>query len=155
MDDVTALPPRHRLDSALVQDLLRAPTINEIMVVRSDQIYVERDGVIELSGRRFLSDKVTESIIERIVAQVGRRIDRSQPLVDARLPDGGRINVIIAPLAIDGPTVSIRKFRKDPLTPKDLVQLGSDTESQVLARAVRRHVEHRILLNGHRTVVFR
>ncbi len=68
-----------------LQDLLRAPTISEIMVVRSDQIYVERDGVIELSGRRFLSDKVTESIIERFVAQVGRRrIDRSQPLVDAR-----------------------------------------------------------------------
>jgi pilus assembly protein CpaF len=69
-----------------LQDLLRAPTITEIMVVRSDQIYVESDGVIEKSGRRFISEKVTESIIERIVAQVGRRIDKSQPLVDARLP---------------------------------------------------------------------
>src|SRR5207247_6990248 len=62
-----------------LQDLLRAPTISEIMVVTSDQIFVERDGVIERSGRRFLSEKVTEAIIERIVAQVGRRIDRSQP----------------------------------------------------------------------------
>ena len=68
-----------------LQDLLRAPTVTEIMVVGSDQIYVERGGVIEKSGRRFISDKVTESIIERIVAQVGRRIDKSQPLVDARL----------------------------------------------------------------------
>ena len=75
-----------------LQDLLRAPTVTEIMVVSSDQIYVERDGVIERSGRRFISDKVTESIIERIVAQVGRRIDKSQPLVDARLPDGSRVN---------------------------------------------------------------
>ena len=68
-----------------LQDLLRAPTVTEIMVVASDQIYVERGGIIEKSGRRFISDKVTESIIERIVAQVGRRIDKSQPLVDARL----------------------------------------------------------------------
>ena len=93
-----------------LQDLLRAPTISEIMVVNSDQIYVERDGVIELSGRRFISDKVTESIIERIVAQVGRRIDKSQPLVDARLPDGCRVNAIIPPLAVRGPCLTIRKF---------------------------------------------
>ena len=73
------------------------------MVVRSDQIYIERDGVIEKSGRRFISEKVTESIIERIVAQVGRRIDKSQPLVDARLPDGSRVNAIIPPLAVFGP----------------------------------------------------
>ncbi|MBC8116184.1 MAG: Flp pilus assembly complex ATPase component TadA, partial [Candidatus Saccharimonas sp.] len=75
-----------------LQDLLRAPTISEIMVVKSDQIFVEKEGVLELSGRRFISDKVTESIVERIVAQVGRRIDKSQPLVDARLPDGSRVN---------------------------------------------------------------
>ena len=80
-----------------IQDLLRAPTVTEIMVVGIDQIYVERDGVIEHSGRRFISDKVTESIIERIVAQVGRRIDKSQPLVDARLPDGSRVNAVIPP----------------------------------------------------------
>src|SRR5207237_8410101 len=71
-----------------LQDLIRAPTINEIMVVKSDHIYVEREGVLELSGRRFISDKVTESIIERIVAQVGRRLDKSQPLVHATLPAG-------------------------------------------------------------------
>ena len=93
-----------------LQDLLRAPSITEIMVVSSDQIFVERDGVIERSGRRFISDKVTESIIERIVAQVGRRIDKSQPLVDARLPDGSRVNAIIPPLAVKGPCLTIRKF---------------------------------------------
>ena len=93
-----------------LQDMLRAPTVTEIMVVASDLIYVERGGVIEKSGRRFISDKVTESIIERIVSQVGRRIDKSQPLVDARLPDGSRVNAIIPPLACKGPTLTIRKF---------------------------------------------
>ena len=110
-----------------LQDLLRAPTISEIMVVTSDQIYVERDGVIELSGRRFISDKVTESIIERIVAQVGRRIDKSQPLVDARLADGSRVNAIIPPLAIRGPCLTIRKFPARRFTMDDLIELGSIT----------------------------
>jgi Flp pilus assembly CpaF family ATPase len=108
-----------------LQDLLRAPTVTEIMVVASDQIYIERDGVIERSGRRFISDKVTESIIERIVAQVGRRIDKSQPLVDARLPDGSRVNAIIPPLAIKGPTLTVRKFPAQRLTMDDLVELES------------------------------
>jgi pilus assembly protein CpaF len=112
-----------------LQDLIRAPTINEIMVVKSDLIYVEREGVLELSGRRFISDKVTESIIERIVAQVGRRIDKSQPLVDARLPDGSRVNAIIPPLAIRGPCLTIRKFPAHRFTMDDLIDLGSITPS--------------------------
>lgn len=112
-----------------LQDLLRAPTISEIMVVRSDQIYVERDGVIEKSGRRFISEKVTESIIERIVAQVGRRIDRSQPLVDARLPDGSRVNAIIPPLAIFGPCLTIRKFPVQRLKMDDLIENGTITKA--------------------------
>ncbi len=107
-----------------LQDLLRAPTVTEIMVVASDLIYVERGGVIEKSGRRFISDKVTESIIERIVAQVGRRIDKSQPLVDARLPDGSRVNAIIPPLACKGPTLTIRKFPAQRLTMDDLVEMN-------------------------------
>ena len=115
-----------------LQDLLRAPTINEIMVVRSDQIYVERDGVIELSGRRFLSDKVTESIIERIVAQVGRRIDRSQPLVDARLPDGSRVNAIIPPLAVRGPCLTIRKFPTERFTIDELIEGATLTQSAAM-----------------------
>jgi pilus assembly protein CpaF len=112
-----------------LQDLLRAPTITEIMVVKSDQIFVERDGIIEKSGRRFLSEKITESIIERIVAQVGRRIDKSQPLVDARLPDGSRVNAIIPPLAIKGPCLTIRKFPIQRLTMDDLIEFGSISRS--------------------------
>ncbi|MFN0054421.1 MAG: ATPase, T2SS/T4P/T4SS family [Planctomycetales bacterium] len=115
-----------------LQDLIRAPTINEIMVVKSDHIYVERDGVLELSGRRFISDKVTESIIERIVAQVGRRIDKSQPLVDARLPDGSRVNAVIPPLAIKGPCLTIRKFPAHRFTMDDLIELGSVTPSAAM-----------------------
>ena len=112
-----------------LQDLLRAPTITEIMVVKSDQIFVERDGLIEKSGRRFLSEKVTEAIIERIVAQVGRRIDKSQPLVDARLPDGSRVNAIIPPLAIKGPCLTIRKFPIQRLAMDDLIEFGSISRS--------------------------
>jgi Flp pilus assembly CpaF family ATPase len=115
-----------------LQDLLRAPTITEIMVVKSDQIYVERAGVIELSGRRFISDKVTESIIERIVAQVGRRIDKSQPLVDARLPDGSRVNAIIPPLAVGGPCLTIRKFPVHRFSMDDLIEMGSITSAAAM-----------------------
>ncbi|GAB6165565.1 hypothetical protein JCM19992_15650 [Thermostilla marina] len=112
-----------------LQDLLRASSVTEIMVVAKDQIYVEQNGVIEKSGRRFISDKVTESVIERIVAQVGRRIDKSQPLVDARLPDGSRVNAIIPPLAVKGPCLTIRKFPVHRMTMDDLVELGSITEA--------------------------
>jgi pilus assembly protein CpaF len=112
-----------------LQDLLRAPTVTEIMVVSSDQIYIERDGLLEKSGRRFISDKVTEAIIERIVSQVGRRIDKSQPLVDARLPDGSRVNAIIPPLATRGPCLTVRKFPIQRLTMDDLVEMGSITTS--------------------------
>jgi pilus assembly protein CpaF len=131
-----------------LQDLLRAPTISEIMVVKSDQVYVERDGLVELSGRRFISDKVTESIIERIVAQVGRRIDKSQPLVDARLPDGSRVNAIIPPLATRGPCLTIRKFPVHRFTVDDLIELGSLTSSAAMfLRAC--VVDHRnILVSG-------
>jgi pilus assembly protein CpaF len=115
-----------------LQDLLRAPTISEIMVVRSDQIYVERAGMLELSGRRFISDKVTETIIERIVTQVGRRIDKSQPLVDARLPDGSRVNAIIPPLSIKGPCLTIRKFPAYRFTMDDLVEMGSVTSAAAM-----------------------
>ncbi len=112
-----------------LQDLLRAPAVTEIMVVGRDQIYVERDGVIEKSGRRFISDKVTESIIERIVAQVGRRIDKSQPLVDARLPDGSRVNAIIPPLAVKGPCLTVRKFPLQRLTMDELIDMQSITRA--------------------------
>ncbi len=131
-----------------LQDLLRAPTISEIMVVKSDQIFVEKDGVLELSGRRFISDKVTESIVERIVAQVGRRIDKSQPLVDARLPDGSRVNAVIPPLAVRGPCLTIRKFPAHRFTVDDLIERGSITSSAAMfLRAC--VIDHRnILVSG-------
>ena len=131
-----------------LQDLLLAPTISEIMVVQSDQIYVERDGVLELSGRRFLSDKVTESIIERIVAQAGRRIDKSQPLVDARLPDGSRMNAVIPPVATRGPCLTIRKFSVFRYSVDDLLE--NQTLTQSAARFLQACVvDHRnILVSG-------
>lgn len=115
-----------------LQDLLRAPSVTEIMVVASDQIYIERSGMIEKSRRRFISDKVTEAIIERIVSQVGRRIDKSQPLVDARLPDGSRVNAIIPPLACKGPTLTVRKFPAQRLTMDDLIEMGSISKSAAM-----------------------
>ncbi|MEZ6049734.1 MAG: ATPase, T2SS/T4P/T4SS family [Planctomycetaceae bacterium] len=85
-----------------LEDLLRLPTITEVMVVGSDRIFVERGGIIENSGRRFVSDTVTLAVIERIVSRVGRRIDKSQPVADARLSDGSRVNAVIAPLRWTG-----------------------------------------------------
>lgn len=108
-----------------LEDLLRMPTITEIMVVDSDRIFIEKNGVVENSGRRFISDEVTLTIIERIVSKVGRRIDKSQPLVDARLADGSRVNAIIPPLAVSGPCVTIRKFPEQRLLMDDLVACNS------------------------------
>ena len=112
-----------------LEDLLRAPNISEIMVVSSDRIYIEKDGILENSGRRFISDDVTLSIIERIVSTVGRRIDKSKPLVDARLPDGSRVNAVIPPLAVNGPCLTIRKFPTSRLRIPDLVASQSLTET--------------------------
>ncbi|MDB5341249.1 MAG: Type secretion system hydrolase TadA/VirB11/CpaF, TadA subfamily [Planctomycetaceae bacterium] len=112
-----------------LEDLLRLPTISEIMVVSRDHIYVERNGVLENSGRQFLSDEVTLSIIERIVAKVGRRIDKAQPLVDARLTDGSRVNAVIPPLAVSGPALTIRKFPHRALLVDDLVNKGALTRT--------------------------
>ncbi len=110
-----------------LEDLLRIPTISEIMVVDRDHIYIERSGVLENSGRRFISDEVTLTIIERIVSKVGRRIDKSQPLVDARLIDGSRVNAVIPPLAVSGPCITIRKFPFRRLKVEDLIARGSLT----------------------------
>ncbi len=110
-----------------LEDLLRIPSISEIMVVNSDLIYVERNGVLELTGRRFVSDAVTESIMSRIVGRVSRRIDRAQPLVDARLDDGSRVNAVINPIAVSGPCLTIRKFPHHKLTVTDLIGKGALT----------------------------
>jgi len=125
-----------------LEDLLRTPTVTEIMVVDREHIYIEKGGVLENSGRRFTSDDVTSAIIERIVSRVGRRIDKSQPLVDARLTDGSRVNAVIPPLAVSGPCLTIRKFPTRRMQVADLVAKGSLTpttaaflKAAVLARA--------------------
>jgi pilus assembly protein CpaF len=107
--------------------LLKDPTVSDILVNRADQVYVEREGRIEDTDIVFRDDKHLMQIIERIVSAVGRRIDESSPMVDARLQDGSRVNVIIPPLALDGPAMSIRRFRTDRLGANDLVDRESLT----------------------------
>jgi len=112
-----------------LQDLLEMPNINEIMVVGRDKIYIEKDGMVQNTGRSFFSDEVVQSIIERIITPIGRRIDRSTPLVDARLPDGSRVNAIINPLSLSGPALTIRKFARIPFTVDDLIERETLTEA--------------------------
>jgi pilus assembly protein CpaF len=107
--------------------LLKDPAISDILVNRADQIYIEREGRIEETDIVFRDDKHLMQIIERIVSAVGRRIDESSPMCDARLHDGSRVNVIIPPLALDGPVMSIRRFRTDRLGANDLVERESLT----------------------------
>ena len=112
-----------------LEDLLRLPTISEIMVVNQDRIFVENSGMLENSGRRFISDQVSLAIIERIVSRVGRRIDKAQPIVDARLHDGSRVNAVIPPIAVSGPCITIRKFPGRKLLIDHLVEFGSLTKT--------------------------
>jgi pilus assembly protein CpaF len=111
-----------------LEALLRDGSISDILVNRHDQVYVERDGKLEETDIMFKDDGHLMQIIERIVSSVGRRIDESSPMVDARLADGSRVNAIIPPLALDGPTMSIRRFRTDRLGAHDLVERNSWTE---------------------------
>jgi pilus assembly protein CpaF len=108
-----------------LQDLLEMANVSEIMVVGKDRIYVEKNGVIQPTTRSFFSDDILLSIIERIITPIGRRVDQSTPLVDGRLPDGSRVNVVIAPLSLAGPCLTIRKFSWIPFTIDDLIQRGS------------------------------
>ena len=108
-----------------LEDLLADESVSEIMVNGPDKIYVERNGKLELSPQQFTDDASVMAIIERIVAPLGRRIDESQPYVDARLQDGSRVNAIIPPLALSGPTITIRKFAKEALTTRDFIRFGT------------------------------
>jgi len=117
------------LDEALgfgpLEELLADPTINDILVNNKDEIYIERNGKIELTDKKFISNDQVRTIIERIIAPLGKRIDESTPMVDARLPDGSRINAIISPLSLTGPALTIRKFRKELFSVKDLAGVGT------------------------------
>jgi len=115
-----------------IEPLLHDPDISDILVNRSDRVYVERNGILEEAANiTFKDDSHLRRIIERIVSSVGRRIDESHPMVDARLLDGSRVNAIIPPLALDGPALSIRRFRTDRLGPEDLVDRDSLTQPMI------------------------
>jgi pilus assembly protein CpaF len=131
-----------------LERFLADPDINEIMVVDPQTIFVERCGRLELTGSRFTDDDSVRAVIERIVTPLGRRIDESTPLVDARLRDGSRVNAVIPPLALRGPCITIRKFAKTPLRMGDLVRNGS--LSAALARFLERSVAIRknIVISG-------
>ncbi len=131
-----------------IQTLIDDPEITEIMVNGPHQVFIERAGKLALTNRRFADDGHVMRIIEKIIAPLGRRLDESMPLVDARLPDGSRVNAIIPPLAVNGPTITIRKFSADPYTPDDLVNFGtlSPTMSEFLEACVRARVN--ILVSG-------
>ena len=104
-----------------IESLMLDPSVSDILVNSYRQVYVERKGKLQLTSVQFHDDKHVLPIIEKIVSRVGRRIDESSPMVDARLPDGSRVNAIIAPLALDGPVLSIRRFSVQPMTMNDLV----------------------------------
>lgn len=112
-----------------LQDLLEMPSVSEVMVVGKDHIYIEKNGVIQPTTRSFFSDDVLLSVIERILTPVGRRVDTSSPLVDARLADGSRVNVVISPLSLVGPCVTIRKFGWVPFTMDDLIERDALSEA--------------------------
>src|SRR5258707_8419842 len=140
LDEIFGLGP--------LEPLLKDPTISDILVNRYNKVYVERAGKLEATGLSFKDDQHLMQIIDRIVSRVGRRVDESSPMVDARLADGSRVNAIIPPLALDGPILSIRRFGRTPLLIDDLIRIGSVTaEMADLLRAMVR-ARLNILVSG-------
>lgn len=119
INDVTGYGP--------INPLLQDEDISEVMVNGPYMVYVEKRGKVQLTDVKFRDNEQVMHVIEKIVSPLGRRIDESSPMVDARLPDGSRVNAIIPPLALNGPTITIRKFSKDPLTIEDLIRFGTVT----------------------------
>src|SRR5215468_9732582 len=140
LDEVFGLGP--------LEPLLQDPGISDILVNTYKQVYIERRGLLELTSVTFRDDQHLLRIIDKIVSQVGRRIDESTPMVDARLSDGSRVNAIIPPLAVDGPLLSIRRFGTDKLMPQDLIGFGTITgkAAQFLAACVRGKLN--VLISG-------
>lgn len=140
LDEIFGLGP--------LEPLMKDPEVSDILVNTYRQVMVERDGKIHPTEVRFQDDRHLLQVIDRIVSAVGRRIDDSSPMVDARLPDGSRVNAIIPPLAVDGPHLSIRKFKRDTLTGEDLVKTNSLTEPmlELLRGVVRARLN--VLISG-------
>src|SRR5438128_616956 len=120
LDEIFGLGP--------LEPLLKDPSISDILVNRFDKVYVERGGKLERTGLSFKDNAHLMQIIDRIVSRVGRRVDESSPMVDARLADGSRVNAIIPPLAIDGACLSIRRFGRDPVTARNMLENKTMTE---------------------------
>ena len=131
-----------------IEPLLRDTTVTEVMVNRADQVYCERFGKLELTDVKFRNDEHIRHVIDKIVTPLGRRVDESSPMVDARLPDGSRVNAIVPPLSINGPVLTVRKFAVDPFTVDDLIGFGTMTAgiAAFLAAAVRAKLN--ILISG-------
>ena len=131
-----------------IDPFLADPDITEVMVNGPHQVWVEKAGLLSRTEARFVDETHLERIIEKIVGQVGRRIDESTPMVDARLPDGSRVNAVVHPLAIGGPFLTIRKFAVDPFTAEDLIQ--NDTFTEQVAGLLRRliHGKLNVLVSG-------
>jgi pilus assembly protein CpaF len=123
LDEIFGLGP--------LEPLLKDHTISDILVNRYDRVYIERAGKLELTGLSFKDNQHLMQIIERIVSRVGRRVDESSPMVDARLPDGSRVNAIIPPLALDGACLSIRRFGRDPVTARNMIENHTLTEAML------------------------
>jgi pilus assembly protein CpaF len=132
----------------LLEPLLADPDVTEIMVNAYDEIFVERTGMLSRMPLAFSSEKSVMGIIERIVAPVGRRIDESSPLVDARLKDGSRFNAIIPPLALKGPSMTIRKFATKKLTGEDLIRFGSASENMVRFMQIAVQYKKNLIVSG-------
>ena len=140
LDEVFGLGP--------LEPLLRDPKISDILINDKDHVFIEKGGLLQRTNTSFRDDRHLMQIIDRIVSRVGRRVDESSPMVDARLPDGSRVNAIIPPLALDGPSMSIRRFGTGPLAANQLVKLNSISAEmmEVLSAAVKARIS--ILIAG-------
>lgn len=131
-----------------IEPLLADPTVSDILVNTHAQVYVERRGRLELTAVRFVDDDHLMKIIDKIVSRIGRRVDESSPMVDARLPDGSRVNAIIPPLAIDGPILSIRRFAAVPLRAENLIEFRSISPEMAQFLAALSQARANILISG-------
>jgi len=131
-----------------IEDLLADDSVDEIMINGWENIYVERKGRLELTPKQFTDNEQVLAVIRRILAPIGRRVDESSPMVDARLADGSRVNAIIPPLAISGPTITIRKFARDPFTADDLIRFGSISRRMVDFLRLAVHNRMNICISG-------
>jgi pilus assembly protein CpaF len=131
-----------------IEPLLRDPTVTEVMVNRPDQVYCERFGKLELTDIQFRDFDHIRHVIDKIVTPLGRRVDESSPMVDARLPDGSRVNAIISPLSLNGPVLTIRKFSVDPYTVEDLIGFGTITQGMAAFLAACVKIKLNVLVSG-------